>query len=113
MLPIKLEIDKIRKALAEAQNPWIEPLVHGTMRCELYAPKNVDTQNPHTQDELYIVSRGTGQFERANEIVDFVTGDILFVPAGVQHRFLNFSDDFETWVVFWGPKGGEANQVDL
>jgi hypothetical protein len=30
------------------------------------------------------------------------------VPAGVPHRFVDFSDDFETWVVFYGPKGGEA-----
>ena len=24
------------------------------------------------------------------------------------HRFVDFSDDFGTWVVFWGPEGGEA-----
>jgi len=34
-------------------------------------------------------------------------GDVLFVAAGVEHRFLNISDDFSAWVVFWGPKGGE------
>jgi hypothetical protein len=30
-----------------------------------------------------------------------------FVAAGVPHRFESFSDDFATWVVFWGPRGGE------
>jgi hypothetical protein len=30
-----------------------------------------------------------------------------FVAAGVPHRFESCSDDFATWVVFWGPKGGE------
>jgi mannose-6-phosphate isomerase-like protein (cupin superfamily) len=33
--------------------------------------------------------------------------DVLFVPAGVEHRFENFTDDFTTWVIFYGQKGGE------
>ena len=33
---------------------------------------------------------------------------VLFVPAGVEHRFDDFSDDFAAWVVFFGPKGGEV-----
>jgi hypothetical protein len=34
-------------------------------------------------------------------------GELLFVPAGVVHRFEDFSDDFATWVMFYGPEGGE------
>jgi quercetin dioxygenase-like cupin family protein len=37
----------------------------------------------------------------------FQAGDAFFVPAGQVHRFEHFSDDFVTWVVFWGPPGGE------
>ncbi len=37
----------------------------------------------------------------------FGPGDILHVPAGVEHRFEEFTDDFATWVVFYGPEGGE------
>ena len=33
-------------------------------------------------------------------------GDLLFVPAHVEHRFERFSDDFRTWVIFFGPQGG-------
>jgi hypothetical protein len=29
------------------------------------------------------------------------------VPARVAHRFEEFTPDFATWVVFWGPPGGE------
>ena len=32
---------------------------------------------------------------------------MLFVAAKVEHRFESFSDDFATWVVFYGPRGGE------
>jgi hypothetical protein len=28
------------------------------------------------------------------------------VPAGVSHAFETFSDNFKTWVIFFGPKGG-------
>ncbi len=31
-----------------------------------------------------------------------------FVAAGVEHRFSKFSEDFSTWVFFYGPQGGEV-----
>ena len=34
-------------------------------------------------------------------------GSLLFVPALRPHRFTQFTDDFSTWVVFYGPDGGE------
>ena len=34
-------------------------------------------------------------------------GRHLACPAHMEHRFENFSDDFATWVVFYGPLGGE------
>jgi hypothetical protein len=39
--------------------------------------------------------------------VPFGPGDVLFAAAHVEHRFEGFSDDFATWVVFYGPPGGE------
>jgi mannose-6-phosphate isomerase-like protein (cupin superfamily) len=83
------------------------PIRHGSMRVGLYAPKGVDNQKPHDQDELYIIASGTGWFVKGNDRVAFAPQDVLFVEAGVAHRFEDFSDDFSTWVVFWGPKGGE------
>lgn len=79
----------------------------GTMVLELYAPRRVDDQHPHSQDELYFVARGSGTFSCGAEKVSFGPGDALFVPAGIEHRFEDFTDDFETWVVFYGPEGGE------
>ncbi|MBK8324848.1 MAG: cupin domain-containing protein [Betaproteobacteria bacterium] len=83
------------------------PIRHGTMRVGIYAPRGADPQSPHDQDELYLVIRGTGHFVKNAERIAFSPGDVLFVEAGATHRFEDFSDDFETWVVFWGPKGGE------
>ena len=82
-------------------------MTHGSMRTELYAPRGHDPQQPHTQDELYFIHSGQGDFVQGDERHRFKAGDALFVPAGQVHRFENFSDDFATWVVFWGPPGGE------
>lgn len=82
-------------------------LRHGTMRTELYAPRGHDPQQPHAQDELYFIISGAGDFLQAGTRHRFQPGDAFFVPAGQEHRFENFSNDFATWVVFWGPPGGE------
>ena len=82
-------------------------LGHGTMLVEYYAPRGVDTQKPHTRDELYVVIAGAGTFVNGDDRQPFGPGDVLFVPAGIVHRFEDFSDDFATWVIFYGPEGGE------
>ncbi|ANU07298.1 cupin domain-containing protein [Paraurantiacibacter namhicola] len=93
--------------LAATPEPFFAGLAHGTMTVELFRPEGEDTQQPHAQDELYIIRRGRSEFLRGGERVSVGEGDSLFVPAGMDHRFVDFSDDFDTWVVFWGPEGGE------
>lgn len=83
------------------------PIRHGSMRVGLYCPLTMDDQTPHDQDELYIVASGTGWFIRGSDRVAYAAGDIFFVPAGLPHRFEDFTPDFVTWVVFYGSPGGE------
>ncbi len=84
-------------------------LEHGSMEVEVYAPCGWDPQEPHARDEIYVVVEGIGEFVNGQDRHSFGPGDVLFVPAGVEHRFEGFSDDFVVWVVFYGPEGGEAN----
>jgi mannose-6-phosphate isomerase-like protein (cupin superfamily) len=86
--------------------PFVELFRHGELSVELFAPRGVDTQKPHVQDELYVVARGSGEFVNGPRRHRFGPGDVMFVPAGIVHRFENFSDDFLVWVVFCGPEGG-------
>jgi mannose-6-phosphate isomerase-like protein (cupin superfamily) len=81
---------------------------HGSMSVRFYAPRGTDEQTPHDQDEVYVVMRGSGWFVNGDRRHRFGPGDLLFVPATVEHRFEDFSDDLAVWVVFYGPKGGEA-----
>lgn len=91
---------------------FVGALAHGSMEVELYAPRGVDPQTPHTRDELYVVVEGTGRFVNGEITHPFEPGDVLFVPAGVEHRFEGFTDDLAVWVVFYGPEGGEAATTD-
>jgi mannose-6-phosphate isomerase-like protein (cupin superfamily) len=91
--------------------PFVTALAHGSMSVELFAPGTSglgrDIQQPHSQDELYVVQRGRSAFWLRDECCEVQAGDVLFVPAGAEHRFENFSQDFATWVVFYGPQNGE------
>ena len=80
------------------------------MSVEIYRPLKTDLQTPHAQDELYVVMSGSGEFFKGGRQTPFNPGDMLFVPAGVEHRFENFTDDFVTWVIFYGPGGGEKEK---
>lgn len=109
--PWQAGLAELRARLGAAAEPFVVAMARGTMRIELFAPRGRDVQQPHDQDELYIVNRGEGWFVRAADRVPVKAGDVLFVPAGAVHRFEEFSEDFETWVIFWGPKGGEADPI--
>ena len=83
------------------------------MSVEVYKPVKTDNQMPHLQDELYVIISGTGEFVNGGDRASFLPGDILFVPAGVEHRFENFSNNFATWVIFYGPDSGEKSSKSL
>lgn len=108
--------DKYRVSVAEALarvpgangERFAKVLEHGSLVVEIYAPRGTDPQQPHTRDELYVVVEGRGEFVNGAERHDFAPGDALFVPAGVLHRFENFTDDLVVWVIFYGPEGGES-----
>lgn len=89
---------------------FIELFTHGTLAVEIYRPQKIDRQTPHTRDEVYVVISGTGYFVNGESKQPFIPGEVLFVPAGVVHRFEDFTEDFATWVFFYGPEGGEAHQ---
>jgi len=84
---------------------------HGTLQVKMYRPAGQDPQKPHTRDEIYVIARGSGWFINGTDRHPFQSGDVLFVPAGVEHRFVDFTGDFCTWVMFYGPEGGERPEA--
>ncbi len=98
----KISLQDAAQKLAEIDATFVELFRRGDFSAELYAPENVDPTATSPTDEVYLVASGSGTFLRGEERVSFVCGDFLFVPAGVVHRFEQFTKDFSTWVlVFW------------
>ena len=52
----------------------------------LVAPEP-DRQQPHDDDEVYVVLEGTGVLDVEGESVELRQGHAVFVPAGAEHRF--------------------------
>ncbi len=70
----------------------------------LYSPDRVDTQTPHLRDEIYVVASGSGDFVCKGERAPVGPGDAIFVTAGDEHRFENFTADLSAWVIFIGKR---------
>jgi mannose-6-phosphate isomerase-like protein (cupin superfamily) len=104
----------IRLARAQARIPGpagehsVSVLQRGTLDVKLSLPTPPNHQTPHAQDEVYVVIRGRGILLHDGERDPFESGDLLFVAAGTEHRFEDFSEDLAVWVVFYGPRGGEV-----
>ena len=95
--------------LGDSPKRFAQLFQHGSLEVEIYAPRGTDPQTPHRRDEVYVVVSGTGTFVDGDVRRPFAPGDFVFVPAGKPHRFEDFSDDFATWVFFYGPDGGEPH----
>lgn len=106
-MPTRLTVANALERLAASGGTSERLFAHGSLEVEIYRPRGVDLQKPHTRDEVYVVISGTGVFVNAGRRRRFEPGEVLFVPAGAEHRFEGFSDDFATWVLFYGPEGGE------
>ena len=99
----------LKAARERGGKEFLEVFRHGTLTVEIYRPEGVDRQQPHTRDEVYVVISGTGWFRNRDHRHRFEPGQVLFVPAGIVHRFEEFSADFAAWVFFYGPEGGERD----
>ena len=83
------EIEVVKQRLAEAGGGY--EVVHESAGLELgvyvlVAPEP-DRQQPHEDDELYVVLEGTGVLQVEGEDVPVREGTAVFVEAGADHRF--------------------------
>ena len=63
-------------------------------------PREPDTQEPHSEDELYYVISGNGWIEMGSKKIRIKEGSILFVPAGLHHKFYGNKVDLVVLYVF-------------
>ena len=83
---------------------YLEFLRATTMSVGLYAlpAGGTDPQQPHTEDEAYYVVSGRGAIRVGAEDRAVEPGSLVFVKAGVEHRFHTIAEDL-TLLVFFAP----------
>lgn len=59
-----------------------------------------DGQEPHSEDEVYVVVRGQGRLVTDRAEAEVGPGSVVYVPAGERHEFVDVSDDLSVVVVF-------------
>jgi mannose-6-phosphate isomerase-like protein (cupin superfamily) len=87
----QLDIEGAKSRLLEAggyeivhQSPGVEIGVY-----VLVAPEP-DRQQPHADDEVYVVLEGHGTLDVEGERIALGESDSAFVPAGAEHRFVGY-----------------------
>lgn len=73
-----------------------------SLRCGLYvlAAGREDPQRPHDEDEIYYVERGRGKVRLDGRDREVKSGSVVFVPAGMDHRFHSIAEDLRLLVFF-------------
>jgi mannose-6-phosphate isomerase-like protein (cupin superfamily) len=110
--PVRSRVIRLADARAGIPGPVgehsVSVLQRGTLNVKLSLPVLPNQQTPHAQDEIYVIVRGRGVLLHDGKRESFEPGDLMFVAAGTEHRFEDFSEDLAVWVVFYGAQGGEV-----
>ncbi|MDI3420521.1 MULTISPECIES: cupin domain-containing protein [Streptomyces] len=100
-------LDELEVERAENQGAYLQFLRERNMSVGLYAldAGETDPQQPHHQDEVYFVASGRAAITVGTETTTVSRGSVVYVPAGVPHRFHHISEDLRVLVVFSPPEG--------
>jgi quercetin dioxygenase-like cupin family protein len=103
-------LDVLVARQAASGRPYLEFEREESMSVGLYvlAAGAQDPQQPHTEDEVYVVLAGRSAFTAAEEVRDVRPGDVIFVSAGIPHRFHDITEELRVVVVFAPPERGQA-----
>ena len=95
---------------AAAGKPYLEFLSVPDLSAGLYVLEAgaIDRQQPHTEDEVYVIVGGRSRFTAGDETRDVGPGDTLFVPPTVPHRFHDIVETLRIIVVFGPAEGSRA-----
>lgn len=87
---------------ADLAADWVEQLRVADLSVGTYSipAGGIDEQEPHSEDEIYIVTAGRATLESGADRAEVAPGSVVYVPAGEVHRFTGISEDLATIVVF-------------
>ena len=81
---------------------YLEFLKVPTLRVGIYAlpAGGTDPQQPHAEDEVYYVIDGRAMIRVGDEDRPVAPGSVVYVAAGVEHRFHDIAEDLTILVFF-------------
>jgi mannose-6-phosphate isomerase-like protein (cupin superfamily) len=108
--PLFTTVEALESARRAADRRYHEFLRVPDVSAGLYVldPGATDPQQPHAEDEVYVVMRGRGRFRVGTEEQEVRPGSVLFVPARLEHRFVDVRERLEV-LVFFGPAEGSRS----
>ncbi len=94
---------------------WVEHLSVPDLSVGTYSlpAGSVDTQEPHSEDEIYVVLRGRGALATDDATADVGPGSVIYVPAGETHHFAHIVEDLVVVVLFAPAEGARAGDADV
>ncbi|MFE5208838.1 cupin domain-containing protein [Streptomyces sp. NPDC056600] len=100
-------LEELEAERAANDGAYLQFLRERHMSVGLYAldAGTQDPQQPHHQDEVYFVVSGRGWLTVGTETTEVARGSVVYVPAGVPHKFHHISEDLRVMVVFSPPEG--------
>jgi mannose-6-phosphate isomerase-like protein (cupin superfamily) len=107
-LPSFFNIADVGKQRQQSGKPYLEFLRVPAMSAGVYVlfTGGTDPQSPHKEDEMYYVVRGRGRMRAGSEDQAVTEGSVIFVAAGVEHRFYEITEEL-TVLVFFAPAESE------
>jgi mannose-6-phosphate isomerase-like protein (cupin superfamily) len=98
------ELDELLSRQAVSGRAYLEFVRTADLSVGLYVlPAGAnDQQRPHTEDEVYVVMSGRGAIRVGSEDRPVGAGSVVFVAAGVEHRFHGIQEELRVLVAF-GP----------
>ncbi|MCB5178060.1 cupin domain-containing protein [Streptomyces antimicrobicus] len=99
-------LDELEAERVANEGAYLQFLRERNMSVGLYAldAGQSDPQNPHRQDEVYFVVSGRASITVGDETTTVARGSVVYVPAGVPHKFHHISEDLRVLVVFSPPE---------
>ncbi|GAA3806323.1 cupin domain-containing protein [Streptomyces phyllanthi] len=99
-------LDELEAERAANDGAYLQFLRERHMSVGLYALNagELDPQNPHKQDEVYFVVSGRASLTVGTETTQVARGSVVYVPAGVAHKFHHITEDLRVVVVFSPPE---------
>ncbi|MQS10083.1 cupin domain-containing protein [Streptomyces alkaliphilus] len=99
-------LDQLEAERLANDGAYLQFLRERNMSVGLYALNagEPDPQTPHREDEVYLVVSGRGSLTVGEETVQVGRGSVVYVPAGVPHRFHHITEDLRVLVVFSPPE---------